>query len=72
MPYRYPPPRPIVRDYIADKFIEFLRPALAAALCGTARERTAAQGPRSSARHRVAFGSVICDFPATLIKGLPP
>lgn len=31
MPYRCPPPRLIVRDHIADKFIEFLRPALVAA-----------------------------------------
>jgi hypothetical protein len=33
---RHRPPRPIARDYIADKFIEFSSPAPDAALCGIA------------------------------------
>jgi hypothetical protein len=49
------PPRPTVRDYIADKFIEFSSPAPDAALCGIAN----AHAPQ---RNVVFTGAPSCCF----------
>jgi len=67
MPCRHRPSRPITRDYIADKFIEFSSPSLPHT---AARQTRFATLPcEAGARHRVDFGFVICEFPATLIEG---